>query len=82
MEWATIGLLDAGDDAKMQWNTRGITMQEAQGVRERERTSELFLRMVRDGDGSLRAYWKKEAKDSWSPAEPAVHFEFETIQVR
>ena len=31
MEWATIGLLDTGDDGKMQWNTRGTVMQEAQG---------------------------------------------------
>lgn len=81
LEWLTIGLLDFGDDALLQWNAKAEVLDQAIGLKARDATSEAYLRMVRDGDGGVRAFWKRDRDSEWTPAEPKVYFDYESIEV-
>ena len=81
MEWLTIGVLDFGDDALLQWNAKAEVLDQAIGLKARDSTSEAFLRMVRDGDGGVRAFWKRDRDSEWTPTEPKVYFDYENIEL-
>eukprot|EP00961_Rhodomonas_salina_P225212 3045002-Rhodomonas_salina.3 len=80
-EFVSLGLLDFGTDAKLQWSTRGAPMQEVLGVRSRGRVSVLWLRLSRDGDGTLRGYWRQDPELPWNPVGPPVRWELAGVRV-
>ena len=60
VDWVTVGILDSGEGSRLQWSTRGTTMQDVYGMRDRTRVTDVRLRLVRDGNGTFRGYWKRQ----------------------
>lgn len=80
-EWVLIGILDHGDDARLQWSTRGTPMEEVFGIRDRFHATHMYMRLVRDKNGTVAGYWRQDKLKPWSLLAPPIHWEWDTLQV-
>ena len=81
LDWVTVGVLDSGEGSRLQWSTRGTTMQDVYGMRDRKRVTDVRLRLVRDGNSTFRAYWKKLEEDEWTPFALSQAWALDTLEV-
>jgi hypothetical protein len=80
-EWVSIAVLDHGDDARLQWSTRGTPMEEVFGIRDRAHATHMYMRLVRDNNGTVSGYWRQDHLKPWTLLAPPIHWEWETLQV-
>ena len=80
-EWVSIAVLDHGDDARLQWSTRGTPMEEVFGIRDRAHATHMYMRLVRDNNGTVSGYWRQDNLKPWTLLAPPIHWEWETLEV-
>ena len=80
-DWVTVGVLDSGEGSRLEWSTRGTTMQDVYGMRDRTRMTDVYLRLVKDGNSTFRAYWRRQDCDDWTPFSPSQAWAFDTLEV-